>query len=59
MDGYTLLVPMNERMLNKLGKERNISGPFIYIYKLYTYNIYTNIYIYIYIYIYIKNKRHS
>ena len=23
MYGYTLLVPMNQRMLNKLGKERN------------------------------------
>ena len=24
--GYTLLVPMNQRALNKLSKERNISG---------------------------------
>ena len=26
MYGYTLLVPMNQRVLNKLRKERNISG---------------------------------
>ena len=26
MHGYTLLVPMNQRVLNKLGKEDNISG---------------------------------
>ena len=26
MYGYTLLVPMNQRVLNKLSKERNISG---------------------------------
>ena len=26
MHGYTLLVPMNKRMLNKLSKEHNISG---------------------------------
>ena len=26
MYGYTLLVPMNQRVLNKLGKEHNISG---------------------------------
>ena len=26
MYGYMLLVPMNERVLNKQGKERNISG---------------------------------
>ena len=25
--GYTLLVPMNQRMLNKLSKERNIIDP--------------------------------
>ena len=24
--GYTLLVPMNQRVLNKQGKERNMSG---------------------------------
>ena len=24
--GYTLLVPMNQRMLNKLSKARNVSG---------------------------------
>ena len=24
--GYTLLVPINQRMLNKLSKEHNISG---------------------------------
>ena len=24
--GYTLLVPMNKRVLNKLSKEHNISG---------------------------------
>ena len=38
MYSYTLLVPMNQRMLNKLCKDHNISG---------------NIYIYIFIYIYI------
>ena len=26
MYGYTLLVPMNQRVFNKLNKERNISG---------------------------------
>ena len=26
MYGYTLLVPMNQRVLNKLSKEHNISG---------------------------------
>ena len=26
MHGYTLLVPMNQRVLNKQSKERNISG---------------------------------
>ena len=26
MYGYTLLVPMNQRVLNKQSKERNISG---------------------------------
>ena len=26
MYGYTLLVPMNQRVLDKLSKERNISG---------------------------------
>ena len=26
MYGYTLLVPMNQRVLNKQGKERNISS---------------------------------
>ena len=26
MYGYTLLVPMNQRVLNKLNKEHNISG---------------------------------
>ena len=26
MYGYTLLVPMNQRVLNKQNKERNISG---------------------------------
>ena len=26
MYGYTLLVPMNQRVINKLRKERNISG---------------------------------
>ena len=26
MYGYTLLVPMNQRVLNKLRKEHNISG---------------------------------
>ena len=26
MYGYTLLVPMNQRVLNKKNKERNISG---------------------------------
>ena len=26
MCGYTLLVPMNQRVLNKQSKERNISG---------------------------------
>ena len=26
MYGYTLLVPMNQRVLNKLSKERNVSG---------------------------------
>ena len=26
MYGYTLLVPMNQRVLNKQGKKRNISG---------------------------------
>ena len=26
MYGYTLLVPMNQRGINKQGKERNISG---------------------------------
>ena len=26
MYSYTLLVPMNQRVLNKLSKERNISG---------------------------------
>ena len=26
MYGYTLLVPMNQRLLNKLSKERNISS---------------------------------
>ena len=26
MYGYTLLVPMNQRVLNKLGKEHKISG---------------------------------
>ena len=31
MYGYTLLLPMNQRVLNKLSKERNISV-YIYIY---------------------------
>ena len=26
MDGYTLLLPMNQRVLNKLSKEHNTSG---------------------------------
>ena len=26
MYGYTLLVPVNQKVLNKLSKERNISG---------------------------------
>ena len=26
MYGYTLLVPMNQRVLNKLGKEHKLSG---------------------------------
>ena len=26
MYGFTLLVPINQRVLNKLGKEHNISG---------------------------------
>ena len=26
MYGYTLLVPMNQRVLNKLSKEHNVSG---------------------------------
>ena len=26
MCGYTLLVPMNQTVLNKLSKERNVSG---------------------------------
>ena len=26
MHGYTLLVPMNQRVLNKQSKERNVSG---------------------------------
>ena len=38
MYDYTLLLPMNQRVLNKLSKERNII---------------VHIYIYIYIYIYI------
>ena len=40
MYGSTLLVPMNQRVLNKQSKERN----YIYIY---------SVYIYIYIYIYV------
>ena len=27
MYGYTLLVPMNQRVLNKLSKKHNVSGP--------------------------------
>ena len=30
MYGYTLLVPMNQRVLNKQSKERNISGHIYY-----------------------------
>ena len=60
MYGFTLLVLIEERVLNKLSKEHNISGhksstthrvlmviAFIYIMHIY----YTHIYIYIYIYI--------
>ena len=46
MYGYTLLVPMNQRVLNKQSREHNIN---IYIYFLKLY-----IYIYTYIYIFLK-----
>ena len=34
MYGYKLLVSMNQRVLNKLSKEHNISGHMMYGYKL-------------------------
>ena len=50
MYGYTLLVPLNQRVLNKLSKEHNISGHNIYI--IYNIHIYIDIIYIIYMYIY-------
>ena len=56
MCSYTLLVPMNQRMLNKLCKDHNISGNiyiYIYIYIIYIIYIYICCIIYMHIYDYV------
>ena len=56
MCSYTLLVPMNQRMLNKLCKDHNISGNiyiYIYLYIYYIYHIYIYMLYYIYAYIWL------